>query len=136
MTFLKKYDTREGEIKIHWFSGGLIEMAILQGSSYKLPIVIEDVNGEAIDESLIERAVFTFGEIKKEFGDGGEVYYDWDLGAWIMPLSEEETFALQRSVMWQARFLFKSGKVDGTVPKEEYVYESINHDILGGEVDA
>lgn len=111
-------------------------MAILQGSSYELPVVIKDSAGKVIDETMVARGSFTFGDLKKTFGDGGEVYYNGDIGAWIIPLSEEETFALRETVKWQARFLFFDGKVDGTVPKCEYVYDSINFDILGGDVNA
>lgn len=111
-------------------------MAILQGSSYEMPVVIRDSAGNVIDDTVVAKGSFTFGDLKKTYGDGGDVYFNPESGAWIIPLSEEETFSLKETVKWQARFLFFDGTVDGTVPKSEYVYDSINFDILGGGSDA
>ena len=108
---------------------------ILQGSSYELPIYITDCDGNAVTEEDVTKGSFTFGHITKDYGDGGEVTFRD--GAWIIPLSEEETFSLKGVIKWQARFLFVNGKPDGTSPKNEYIYDSINKRILsGGEDDA
>ena len=101
-------------------------MAILQGSGYELPIRITDSEGNVIGDADVVAGSFTFGELIKEYGEGGEVYYDKAQESWILPLSEAETFAMMGTVEWQARFLFKSGLPDGTVPKREDVYSSIN----------
>ena len=105
-------------------------MAFLQGSSYELPIVIEDCNGVVVSPDVVERGSFTIGEITKDY-DGSEesvVSFNWETGEWIVPLTEEETFMLDdmAGVEWQARFLFKDGKTDGTGVQREYVYRSIN----------
>ena len=107
-------------------------MAFLQGSSYELPIKVADCSGNAINSEMVERASFTIGGITKEYGgDNGEVWFNEDSQSWIVPLTEEETFKFTKSVDWQARFLFKSGKTDGTIPKNEYVYDSINKTYFG-----
>ena len=117
-------------------------MAFLQGSSYGLPIVIEDCEGNVVNPDVVERGSFTIGEITKEYdgSEESEVQFDWESNEWVVPLSEEETFALddESGVKWQARFLFKNGKTDGTVPVTEYVYASINRTRFtgGGEEDA
>lgn len=99
-------------------------MAILQGSSYRLPVVIRNPKGEVITADMVEKASFTFADITKLYGDGGDVYFED--GVWVVPLSEEETFALRGVIKWQARFLFIDGTVDGTVPKSEDVLCSID----------
>lgn len=107
-------------------------MAFLQGSSYELPIVVKDCNGEAITDEMVKKASFTIGEVTKEYdGKNGEVWFDIETQSWILPLTEEETFKFTKSVDWQARFLFNSGKTDGTIPKNEYVYDSINKTYFG-----
>ena len=112
-------------------------MAILQGSGYELPIMITDSEGRVITDADVVAGSFTFGELEKEYGEGGEVYFDSDKEMWILPLSEEETFAMNKTVEWQARFLMANGKPDGTIPKSENVYESINkRRFTGGGEDA
>ena len=101
-------------------------MAILQGSSYKLPVVIKSPKGEVITADMVKRASFTFADVTKLYGDGGEVYFDYETNEWIVPLSEEETFALRGMIKWQARFLFVDGSVDGMSPKSEDVSGSID----------
>ena len=113
-------------------------MSFLQGSTYKLPVKIRDCGGNVVTDETVERASFTFDSIVKEYGvDGGDVVFDWESESWIVPLTEEETFALEKSVKWQARFLFKNGEVDGTEPKNQLVYDSIDKTrFTGGEEDA
>lgn len=98
-----------------------------------MPVYIEDCEGNPITKDMVTKASFTFGEITKNYGDGGEVSFRD--GAWIVPLTEEETFTLKGTIKWQARFLFNNGLPDGTVPTSEYVYESINKVILSGGED-
>ncbi|MBQ2871597.1 hypothetical protein IJE86_07840 [bacterium] len=107
-------------------------MAMLQGSSYGLPIVVRDASGAVIDEAKVKSGVFQVGELEKRYGDGGEVWYDAGRGCWVVPLSEAETFMLDGVIEWQARFLMENGEVAGTVPKSEFVYRSINKTELAG----
>lgn len=113
-------------------------MAILQGNSYKLPVVIRSPKGEVITADMVQRASFTFADITKLYGDGGEVMFDYDTQEWIVPLSEEETFSLRGVIKWQARFLFIDGSVDGMSPKSEAVSGSIDQTrfTAGGEENA
>ena len=108
-------------------------MAILQGSSYKLPIVIRDCAGLAIVDKMVVKGSFTFGDIVKAYGEGSEdVVFDDEKGAFIVVLTEEETRKLQGTVQWQARFLFNNGEVGGTQPVSEYIYDSIDKTNLSG----
>lgn len=110
----------------------------LQGSSYNLPIQIKDLKGKIITNADVTEASFTIGNITKDYkNDGtGEVEFDYVENSWIIPLTQEETFALQKGlVQWQARFIFNNGLVDGTKPKSENVFESINKTIFKKEVE-
>ena len=104
---------------------------MLQGSSYKLPIVIKDSNGNLVDDTMVTKGVFTIGNLEKAY-DGlvGEVSYDRDKGAWIVPLSEQDTFGMKGNIKWQVRFLFTNGEIEGTEPRFDNVVESINKTIL------
>lgn len=104
---------------------------MLQGSSYKLPIVIKDSNGNLVDDTMVTKGVFTIGNLEKAYeGLAGEVTFDKKSGAWIVPLSEQETFGMKGNIKWQVRFLFNDGSVDGIEPRYDNVIESINKTIL------
>lgn len=102
-------------------------MALLQGSSYVLPIKITEKSGQVVTGDVVVSNSFTIGNITKE------AVYNSETQMWEVPLTEEETFGLDnKNVEWQARFKFVGGRVDGTVPKEEYVYQSVNKVKLSG----
>ena len=105
-------------------------MALLQGSSYYLPIKITDKEGKVVTGEIVQKNTFTIGNITKEG------IYNEETQMWEIPLSESETFALKNSaVEWQARFLFMDGSIDGTLPKQAYIYESVNKVKLSGGDD-
>ena len=115
--------------------GGESDMAMLQGNSYELPIKISDRCGKVVDDTMVKSGVFSFGGIEKVFGEGGEVWFDSERECWVMPLSESETMELAKSVRWQAKFLLNNGLAKGTLPKSEYVYDSIIKVDLSGVED-
>ena len=108
---------------------GALFMAMLQGNTYELPIRVTDCGGKVIDDTMVQGGSFSIGEIEKKYG---EVWFDNERKCWIIPLSESETMGLSKSTKWQARFLLNNGQVVGTLPKTEYVYESINKVQLSG----
>lgn len=113
-------------------------MNILQGSGYELPLYLTDLKGKVITPDMVSEGAFSFGDLEKlygeKYGEQSVVYFDPTTNHWIVPLSEEETFAMQNKVTWQVRFLFANGIPDGTVPKTENVYKSINkRRFTGGE---
>ena len=115
--------------------GGESDMAMLQGNSYELPIKISDSCGKVVNDTMVKSGVFSFGGVEKMFGEGGEVWYDNERECWVMPLSERETMELAKTVKWQAKFLLNNGLSKGTLPKSEYVYESIVKVNLSGVED-
>lgn len=108
-------------------------MAILQGSSYRLPIKIRDCVGNLVTSDMVIKGSFTFGDITKAYGEGSnEVSYDAEKGAFVVALSEDETKSFKGVVQWQARLVLKNGSIIGTQPRTEYVYDSINNVVLSG----
>lgn len=107
-------------------------MAILQGNTYLLPVQVLDCDGAVIHVDQVEKGEFTFGDLVKLYGDNGDVSWDEALQAFIVPLTENETFAFKGVVAYQGRLLLKNGSVSGSVPTNEYIYESIGKTILSG----
>ena len=106
-------------------------MALLQGNTYLLPIRIEDCEGDIVRDEQVERGEFVVGEITKFYGVGGEVVWSEEQQAFIMPLTEQETFGFKKgAIKYQGRVYLKDGSVSGSVPTSEYVYESIGTTIL------
>lgn len=108
-------------------------MAFLQGNTYQLPVQLADCSGDIISGSTVEKGQFIFGSITKYFKEdgSGEVSWDEEQKSFIMPLTETETFAMKKTIKWQVRLQFLDGTIDGTLPKEEYVFDSITQTHLG-----
>jgi hypothetical protein len=100
-------------------------MAMLQGNTYQVPVQVTDCRGEVMVPSMVERGQFVFGSLEKFYGGGGEVWWNDELQAFMIPLAEEETFGLKGAVKYQARLLLKDGSISGTIPQSEYIRESI-----------
>lgn len=107
-------------------------MAILQGNTYLLPVQVLDCDGAVIHVDQVEKGEFTFGDLVKLYGDNGDVSWDEALQSFIVPLTENETFAFKGTVKYQGRVLLKDGSVSGSVPLSEYIYDSIGKTILSG----
>lgn len=103
-------------------------MALLQGNTYKLPVKIDEITNRTIDN--IDRGQFIFDNIVKYYGDDGDVIWDAEKECFIVPLTQEDTFSLDRNVSWQVRIKYENGDVDGTKPKIENVYNSITEEVL------
>lgn len=105
---------------------------LLQGNTYRLPIQIKDGSGNIITPSMITKGQFVIGDYEKFYGDGGEVQFDRATQSFMVQLSEQETFDLRGKVMWQVRFVFLDGTVDGTPVQYEEVSRSITNTLIGG----
>ena len=100
-------------------------MALLQGNTYEIPIQIKDSNGEIVTPNDVNRVQFIFGDLEKFYEDGGVVTFDNETNCFVIPLTEEETFAMSGNIKWQVRVLYITNQIDGTKPKTENIYESI-----------
>lgn len=105
-------------------------MSILQGNSYYIGIKMTDLKGNIITGDMVNKATFTVGNLTKENED---ISFDTQKNIWKIYLSEEETFNLGAGmVLWQMRFKFKDGTIDGNEPTLDNVKRSINKVLLSG----
>jgi len=100
-------------------------MALLQGNTYYLPIEITNCDDEVLTANDIVKAQFVVGNVEKFYGDGGTVGFDDENNVFLIPLTEEETFAMKGMIKWQVRVVYNDGTIEGTVPTTENVYLSI-----------
>jgi len=88
-------------------------MALKQGNTYELICDLKD----KIDIEGVAKAIFQFNDIEKvyttEIGETSEVRYE--NGKFIVPLSQEETLSLKKSVEYEMAIKF----VDGNVKRSE-----------------
>ena len=103
---------------------------LLQGNTYLLPIQVLDSKGNIITADRVEKGEFTLGDISKMYEENGDVLFNEEVKAFILPLTEEETFKLSGNILYQGRLLLKDGSVSGSVPKYDYVHKSISTTIL------
>lgn len=103
---------------------------MMQGDSYGISIEILKSDGSAVAPADVRDVEITIGLLQKKFSDGEVRYYD-DSGAWIFPVTQEETFKLPsvRSKA-QVRVLWKSGEVEGVALDSIDVRESISKEVL------
>lgn len=104
-------------------------MALLQGNTYNLPIQIDQITNDTIEN--VVRGQFIFGKLTKFYGEEDDVVtWDSERQCFIVPLTQEETFSLKGTVQWQVRIRFVGGQVDGTRPAIENIYSSITTEVL------
>ncbi len=72
-----------------------MSLTIMQGDQYAIPFVGK-LNGEPLDLTKIEQIEFVVGPLRKVYP--GEVTTDED-GAFLFPLTQEETFAFKTSML-------------------------------------
>lgn len=100
-------------------------MALLQGNTYILPIEVTNCAGEVLTDQDIEKAQFVIGNVEKFYGEDGTVEFDDENNVFLVPLTEEETFAMKGMIKWQVRVVYPNGTIEGTEPTTENVYSSI-----------
>ena len=84
---------------------------MMQGDSYRLPIQVT-MNGEVVTLNMVEDVEVMLGGIRKTLGDGS-VSYDDAQEAYLVSLSQEDTFRLRGGANVQVRVKFLSGDVLG-----------------------
>lgn len=83
----------------------------MTGDAYRLPIQIETSMGLA-NMGTFEDLEVMFGDVRKTIS-GGEIKYDEEKQAFLIPLSQKETFRQKRNVEIQIRCKFPDGSVVG-----------------------
>ena len=106
-------------------------MIISEGNTYVLEIPLT-VNEEELDINDVSVVEFMFGNLRKVYGEEGDVTYDTYEKCFKVPLSQEETFALKGKniIDYQARVKFKDDSVSGTCIYKGYVQETISKEVL------
>lgn len=86
-------------------------ISIMQGDALYLPVKLT-LNGEPVTPDAVEAVRFTFGNLYKAYP--GEVEWDAASGRFNLPLSQDETFALQPgSLRVIVRPKFKDSSIRG-----------------------
>ena len=86
------------------------------------------VDGEAITEGSCDELEFTFGESRYTLTGGGIVWSAYD-SAYMVSLTQEETFALPDVVKYQLR-VKKGNKVGGSDISYLNVDDSLSQEVL------
>lgn len=103
---------------------------MMQGDSYNLEVEILDTDGGVVTESNVSEVEITVGFLRKTYTDG-EVSYSEDIGKWLFPITQEESFKLPTNgVKAQVRVAWKTGGVVGVSLGRINVHESISKEVL------
>ena len=100
-------------------------MNLMQGNTYRLPIKLK-MSGQELTPDNVSRIEFTFGKVVKHYPE--EVVYED--GRFILPLSQEDTFALGGQIKYQTRVLFVDGSVKASAVCSGTVSVSISKEVL------
>ena len=100
-------------------------MVLMQGNTYRLPIRIK-MNGEYLTGDDVSRVEFAVGQLLKCYPE--TVRYE--NGAFVLPLSQEDTFALSGWLRYQIRVLFPDGSVKASRVNGGIVADSISKEVL------
>lgn len=88
-------------------------MLLMQGNTYQLPVSVK-LDGERVTDENAAVVEFAFdtdsGQILKEYPKT-VTFKD---GNFVVPLTQEDTFALQGRCKYQVRVLFNDGNVKGS----------------------
>lgn len=102
---------------------------IMQGDAYSLPFTIT-ADGETVTRETVENVEFVLDEIHKTLSDGG-IEYSAEDEAWLLPLSQEETFSLAPILhIAQVRIKFVDSVVIGKVFFEVNVIRAQSREVL------
>ena len=85
---------------------------MMKGDAYYLPIKIETDSGVATAESFVDIEVCIGNTIRKLMSSG-EIIYDVEQAAFLVPLSQAETFRLNNRERMNVRCKLYSGDIIG-----------------------
>lgn len=99
-------------------------MTLKQGNTYQLKATIDT------DLSRIDKIVFQFDSVKKQYlSDGtGEVHLD--NGIFIVPLSQEDTLSLDELVNCEVAVKFQDGSVKRSRVIENLALDTIIEEVI------
>lgn len=85
---------------------------MMKGDAYNLPISIETADGTATQETFEEIEVSIGNSIRKTLSSG-EIGFDSERNLFLIPLTQEETFALKGRAKVNVRCKYIGGNVIG-----------------------
>ena len=100
-------------------------MVIYQGNTYNLPLKLT-MKGAAIVDTDVKTVEFSLGELVKTYPE--QATFDGE--KFILPLTQEETFALQKDTSFQIRVHFVDDSVKCTGQRAVKVMPSISKAVL------
>ena len=101
---------------------------MMTGDSYNLPIQIETNMGFA-NMGTFEDLEVMFGDVRKTISNG-EIKYDNEKQAFLIPLSQKETFRMRDKEEIQIRCKFVDGSVKGVSAGEIDIVKSVSKVVL------
>ena len=107
-------------------------MTLGQGNDYLLPVIVTWADGQPLNIENCSVVEFAFADIVKTWyappDDTGTVEYSD--GKFYVPLSQQETFKLQGTIVYQVRVKDTDGRVRKSRPYHASVSESITTTVL------
>ena len=85
---------------------------MLKGDAYRIPISIETAEGAATPESFADVEVCIGRSVRKTLSEG-EITYDTERALFLIPITQEETFALGMRSRINIRCKYAGGDVVG-----------------------
>lgn len=85
---------------------------MMKGDAYRIPINIENAEGAATPESFADVEVCIGRSVRKTLS-AGEITYDTERALFLVPLTQEETFALGMRSRINIRCKYAGGDVVG-----------------------
>ena len=102
-----------------------------QGNQFWYGIKLKDKNKEYINISTVEKIIFNFDELTKEYNEmSQDVTYDEKNNLFKIYLTQEETQQMKDKVKIDVRVKFKNDEVLGTVIRETYILDSLNQEVI------
>lgn len=106
----------------------MLKDRFIQGNTYNLEIALS-ADSRLIKGSDVSEIEFMFGSIRKLYPE--EVSFVEEKGLFVVPLSQEETFALKKGeTPCQARVKFATGAVKASEARSYRVGEALSKAVL------
>ena len=103
---------------------------MMQGDSYGIKIEILNSENSIITPDDVSDVEVTIGSVRKTYSSG-EVTYNSDIGKWVFPLTQDETFKFRAArAKAQVRIVLNNGNIHGIPPGYINVDESISKEVL------
>ena len=102
-----------------------------QGNQFWYGIKLKDANKEYINPSVVSKIIFNFDDSTKEYNETSkDVVFDEQNNLFKIYLTQEETQKMKDKVKIDVRVKFKNEEILGTHVREEYIFDSLNKEVI------